>query len=245
MATRSRIAPNIDAGRLRQAIAGPGADPRTWGFEGRIDDDPDAIRWDSKLGWLCDVTVTGGQLDGEGPITCRVQVPFAAANLGGPFHPPRRDLNVVVMLPMADLNSTPIITGYVFDDNAPVPTSFGDLEANEDNLQNTHAMKSDKDVDMQFAGKMTVDFDGNGKATFGDELQLDAQNIKLAGATQAFVRGDDLKQTLDQLVQAIATAFTSITPQGGGPAIGTTFAQAVLAYNQAMPGTLSTRIKGE
>lgn len=257
MATRSRIIPVIDVGRLRAAIAGPGADPRTWGFEGRIDDDEDAIRWDSKMGWICDVTVVGGQLDGEGPIACRVSVPYGASANGGTFHPPTRGQNVVCMLPSADLNSNPIIIGYMFTDDASVPTSFGDLEANEDNLQNTHAMKSDKDVDMEFAGKMTADFSGNGKATFGNELQFDATTIKLrdqvevtasqvtidpsakvkidallidlAGATQPFVRGTDLTTALATYAASIASAPASAMTGLGGTPLGVNDATALTA----------------
>lgn len=288
MATRSRIAPTIDVGRLRAAIAGPGADPRTWGFEGRIDDDPDAIRWDEKLGWLCDVTVTGGQLDGEGPITCRVMIPFAGNGLGGPFHPPRRDLNVVCMLPQADLNSTPVIVGYVFDDNSPAPTAFGNLSASESNMMATHAMKSDKDVDLEFAG--------NGKAAFGDELRLtadslarvDAETVKLrdqvevtasrvtinpsstvkidallidlAGASQPFVRGQDLTLALTTYVASLTAYIASLTtclaaqaaaspaliaPNTPMVAAGTAYVAASAAVLAQLPLSLSLKIKGE
>ena len=240
MATRSRIAPNIDMGRLRAALSGPGADPRTWCFEGRIDDDPDAIRWDEKLGWLCDVTVTGGQLDGEGPVTCRVDVPFATDGFGGPFHPPKQNANVTVTMPSADLNSNPIITGYVFDDDAPVPTAFGDLEANEDNLKTTHAMKSPHDVDMEFGGKLTL--------SFGESMQVDAQSLNLLGASQAFVRGDDLKSALDSWSDSLVTALRLITAgsstTGGAPA-ATAMEAANIILVQALTAALSTKIKGE
>ena len=80
---------SIDYSRIAAGVAGPGVDTRTWITLARVDADPDATVWDDDLGWLVDVTMVGGPLDGDGPVLCRVASGGQGVGVGA-HAPPRQ-----------------------------------------------------------------------------------------------------------------------------------------------------------
>jgi len=249
MGRRDRV--NIDFQRLSQAVERPGIDPRAWGQMARVDgDDPDTVVWDAQLGWLCDVTMVGGALDGDGPVLCRV--PSGAQGDGvGSYRPPRPTGLVVVQIPTADPNDEPIIVAQLHseDDTAPAlaPIAInGEVIVESDAIDGqvaaieTHMdIFPSEDLDQEWRNvRVTVSVDGT---------------IRLAApdAEQPFARGDDLADALGDMADAtsdVVTAISTALSAAGSPldpASLVTFEAAVATFKAARDGYLSQRIFGD
>lgn len=249
MTVRSRIRTRFDAGRLRELIKGPGSDTRTWLFYGRVDDDDDAVRWEREIGWVVDVTIVGGALDGEGPIPCRVGWLYAGDEAGS-SSPVERGTLCACLLPEADINGTPTIVGVVSTTERPVPTEVNGQTVDEDFAKGTHFLRSPHNVEVQVGSLW--------RTSAEDDAKLLAQNVSLAddSAGQSYVRGedqldalDDLIDALDAFAQSLATAVPA--PPNGALTVASTaaayatLAPALIAAKTALQGALSSRIKGE
>lgn len=185
----------LDFGRLREAIAGPGVDPRTWITTGRVDDDPAAIRWEEPFGWVVDVTFTGGALDGDGPNPCRVASWMAGMDNG--FSAPQlRNSEVIVVIPEGNPNTNPVIIGMIHngDDNgAP-------LEVNGTPVTQDYAL----------ANTITVASGGEDKQLGGASRLIAAEDATLVGATVHL--GAEGLSPADGVVQGTAIdPFTGLT----------------------------------
>ena len=248
MSTKSRIRRVLDFGRLRDALSGPGADPRTWVCLARVDDDPAALRWETGVGWIVDVTLTSGELAQEGPIPCRVPVGWGGAgNLLSA--PALRGSEVLIGFPDGDPNVSPMILGVLHNptDNAPATTVNGqaiDLTLAEA----THILVTPRDVEVQAGAAVRVTATGAAKVL--------APSVVLAedSATQPFVRGTDLRMALDTFAAQIQAAFANLVPPGPpvAPVTGVQAAAALAAITAAVAVFqaqanvyLSTRITGE
>lgn len=245
---RSRIRSRIDAGRLREMLRGPGADTRTWTFYARVDDDPEAVRWDTTLGWLVDVHVVGGDLDGEGPIVCRVAWPYLGDGEGSSA-PVARDAHVVCALPEGDPNGVPCVVGFVPAPGSAAPSSVNGQSIDRDLASSTLILRTSHDYQAEVGSLW--------RTSATDDAKLCAQNVALgdADASQAYVRGDDqldalndLVDALDQFAQALATA-TPAPPNGALTVANVAAAYAVLApalvaAKGALQSALSSRVKG-
>lgn len=219
MGTSARIRKQLDYGRLRRAMAGPGADPRTWCATARVDDDPDAIRFEEPDGWLVDVTIQGGPLDGE-EITCRVASGFAQ-NGATRSDPPSRDCEVLVVISEGDPNANPVIVGQVHNGGGcPVPSSVNGEGLDEQKALATHVLVTPHDVDQQIGGflrqflgeDLTQEADGNVKIQAkGAQAELLAALVNLAdaGATQSYVRGTVFAAALQSVLFTIALESTT------------------------------------
>lgn len=249
MTVRSRIRTRFDSGRLRELIRGPGADTRTWLFYGRVDDDDDAVRWEDGIGWVVDVTVVGGPLDGEGPVPCRVGWPYAGDGAGS-SSPIERGVLVACLLPEADLNGTPVIVATVSTTERPVPTSVNGETIDGAFSKETHWLVSPHNVEVEVGSTARV--------SASDTWKLLAQNVVLAddNAGQSYVRGDDQLDALDNLIDALdAFAQTLATATPAPPNGALTVASVALAYaslapaliaaKTALQSALSSRIRGE
>ena len=150
--TRGRL----DFGRLREAIAGPGVDPRTWVTTGRVDDDPDAIRWEEPFGWIADVTFTGGALDGDGPNPCRVASMFAGS-AQGKSAPQLRGCEVIVLIPEGNPNTNPVIIGMMHNgDGCAAPTEVNGTPIDEAYALENEITVMEGGVDQQLGGQFQV-----------------------------------------------------------------------------------------
>jgi hypothetical protein len=238
----------MDFGRLRTASAGPGADTRTWVVLARVDDDDDAIRWDSSLGWLVDVTVQGGPLDQEGPIVCRCPSDFVEDS-GAKLDPPIRDCIAVVVLPEGDANVDPSILGFVQGPGCSPPNSVNGDDIDEAKALGAHVLVTSKEVDWEVAGNIRL-------RTTGDAARFLGPLVELAdeGATEPYVLGNANKDAVDAFAQSVQSAFTDLVPPGP-PATPVTAAQATAAVatitvaivqlSLDLQNALSTKIKGE
>lgn len=230
----------IDMQRLRDATRGPGADTRTWVALGVVDDDDDAIRWETPWGWIVDVTIQGGPLDQE-TIPCRVPLPFAgdARTQSAPI---ARGVEVLLLLPEGDPNAMPIAWGMLHNERAPVPDTVNGDDLDEALATSTHVLVTPHAVAEQIEGTRTV--------KTGDTHQILGPKIELAdaGAAQSYVRGDDQKSALDDFLTSFSTwtgavkvAITSL----GGALDNTAIDLAVTQLRNGLSGALSSKIKGE
>ena len=255
MGTSQRIRRRFDRGRLGQLAGQPGIDPRSWVVLARVDDDDDAIRWtgpdgeDGPLGWIIDVTIgDGGDLDQESAIPCRLGAAYAR---DGELRsdPPARGCLVLVLLPCGNVNTEPTIIGELPTDGCVVPGSVNETDIDEAYALATHILVTSLDVDEQIGGDRRVKTgDGKKHRILGETVELADQD-----AAQSFVRGDDQKQQLDALLQALTQYATDIAASSPAPpnaaltvvdaaAAGTTLI-AALAQIDFEP-SLSTKIKG-
>jgi hypothetical protein len=250
MATRSRIRRVIDFGRLRDALAGPGSDPRTWVCLARIDTVDGAVRWEEGVGWVADVTISSGELAQEGPIPCRIPASIGGAGLLLAA-PVVAGSEVLVSFPDGDPNVAPVLLGYLHGaEDQPLPDTVNGQTIDAALAEATTILVSNKNVEAQVGASLRV------AAT--DDAKLLAQNVALAddAAGQAFVRGDDqlsalndLVDALDAFAQSLATAIPA--PPNGALTVAsvlaayTTLAPALASAKTALQSALSSRIKGE
>lgn len=223
---------SLDFGRLREALSGPGADPRTWCSMARIDNDPDAIRWETDSGWIVDVTFVGGPLDQEGPIPCRVLSSFAG-EARGRIEPVARGAEVLVAIPEGDANANPVIIGQLFNGGGSAPpTAVNNVPINEALALVTHILKTPHAVREQ-AGAL---------------YELEATQIKLGKmAVQPVVQGTEFNAAMQSFLTALQTFLTSLLAPPTGPpppvvaAAAGAFIPAVVNLSSTLPSTLSTK----
>lgn len=246
MATGSRIRKAIDFGRLRHAMEGPTADTRTWMAIARVDSDPDAIQFLDGYGWVADVTITSGQLSGEGPIPCRVMTPFGASGEGTSC-PVALGAEVVLAIPDGNANVQPVIIGYLHNPTIALPTSVNGNPVNESTATTTVFAKTESSLNAEFGPTARI--------SAANQASLEAPNIRIAdeNATQPYVRGNDLQTATNQLVTALntyASALGAGAPAspvliGTASAAATALATALGSFASAITAALSTRIRGE
>lgn len=236
MATRSRIRSRFDIGRIMQAAQAPGNDPRTWVQLARVDDDPDAVRWDAELGWIVDVTCVGGPLDGEGPVAARVAGPQVGPSEGASAPVAAASL-VVLVLTEGDLNAQPVIVGALWTPDVKAPASVGGADVDEDFAEKTWFVSVDKDIVLEARERAA---------------SVLGQDIKLAepDASESFVKGDAQKDALTDFLDALTRWNTAIangvTSAGGAidPLAITAIETAISTLKTGLEQALSSRIKG-
>ena len=249
MATRSRIRTRFDAGRLREIVSAPGIDQRSWVFLARVDNDPDAIRWESDYGWIADVTITGSQLDGEGPIPCRVAWSYAGDGVGR-SEPIQRGVQVVVVMPEGDVNGTPVIVGVLSTPDLPPPSSVNGEGVGESYAEATHFLRTTHNVEAEVGSEWRT------KAAASTKLLAPSVYLAEDNAAQPFVRGNDQFAALGSLLDALNTFAAALaTPPGAAPnaavtvpvaaAAASTLAASVASVRASLQASLSSRILGE
>lgn len=258
--TRSRIRKTFDFGRVREGLRAPGVDTRCWVAIAIVDDDADAIRWESPYGWVVDVTFQGGPLDQDGPVPCRVASSFARDNYGL-IEPIMRGTEVIVSIPEGDTNSVPIIVGQLFNGGyADVPTTVNGQDINEAFALGTHTLKTPHNMECEAGGSARVSTEQ--KITLITSLIELSQN----GASQAYVRGTEFASALQSLLSTWSLEASAGSAMASGiagefaisnPALAasaTVWATSLGALSSAIstlssrlvPGDLlSTKVKGE
>jgi hypothetical protein len=228
-----------DFGRMAEGVGRPGIDPRSWISLARVDDDPDAIVWRRDLGWVVDVTLVGGSLDGEGPIPCRVATPAAGQGITDQ-DPPRFDGLVVVAIAGGDVNIMAVIIGQLHDVTRQPPRTVNDVEITEDLAKVTRIQAyPGEDLEAEYRAV---------RMTSSEEMILGSPT-----ADQHFVRGEDYADAeasfLDALSAFCDEAVTPVGPFGGVGAVP--FAAATVKLKAAVElfkakrsDFLSTKIRG-
>ena len=266
MPTNARVRRSLDVQRLADAVSKPGIDPRSWNTAARVDDNPDAIRWDPQIGWLVDVTPYGGGLEGEAETTCRVASPLAAQGAVEAI-PIERACEVIVDVLDGDLESNPVISGRVnnADDcfvpltvtgvpiNGEVPISvpnplpgsawFVTVSPFDTELKNSPYNRAE-----QYAGKRLVQADVQIIEADQDE---DGVFLGSRSASEPFVLGDAYTEALGAYVDAVDDYALALTGpiDGIAPGVGTSSAAALkaagVALKESLKEALSLKIKGE
>jgi hypothetical protein len=235
--TRYRTRRRVDMSRVADGLKMPGIDTRTWVTMARVDVDPDATVWDAELGWLCDVTIVGGPLDGDGPVLCRMASAGAAPGKGQ-YDPPHQGCLVIVTIPGGDTNADCVIVGQLNDTECLAPVTVNNTNLTEAFARRTHVMAfPDEDFDGEFA---------NVRLT--GQMVLGTHN-----ANQPFARGTDLANAIDSFADALS-AFVdqAVVPAGTFGNVGllpftaaaTVLKVAIQQFKLARNQYLSTRIKG-
>jgi hypothetical protein len=247
MATRARIRKQIDFGRLREALAGPRSDTRSWLAMARVDDDPDAVQFIDGFGWVADVTFISGDIAGEGPIPCRV-LSFFGEPQQATLPPVALGAEVLVAIPDGDINVQPVIVGYLHNPtDSPIPTTVNGESVNEAYAATTLISKTSSSLNAEFGPTV--------RASAQTKASLEAPSVALAdqNATQPFVRGLDYQSAEQQLVAALNAYALALGPPGPvvpvttamtGPA-ATALGTALLSFLSAVSTSLSTRVRGE
>jgi hypothetical protein len=200
----------LDFGRLREAMSGPGADPRSWALIGRVDSDPDAVRYDPGTGWIADVTFTSGPLAQDGPVACRVAVPFGG-NQQTMQQPVAAGCEVAVLLPDGDANVSPVILGYLHNPiDCAVPTTVNGQPVTEALSLVTHILVSPHTVEEQVL-KSNLVAATSARVEGSAQALLIGALVRLAddAATQPYVRGTVLAATMQTLLTLLAVGFTT------------------------------------
>ena len=223
-------------------MAGPGSDPRSWTARAIVDDDEDAIRWEDGAGWFADVTITGGPLDGEGPIPCQVASVYGAPGFGS-FCPVSRGQCVAVVIIEGDLNQIPIIVGCLFTEQSPAPTEVNGDAIDEEKMLADLVLVTDKGRDEQIGGRSRTKVEGEFILASEEKLTLGAE-----GASQSFVKGDQQKDAINSFLTSltlwstqVATGISSMTPPASQP----DFLTAITQLKADLASALSSKIKGE
>lgn len=219
----------LDMGRLSTSVARPGIDPRSWLSFARIDDDPDAVVWDAELGWLVDVTLCGGELDGEGPVLCRCPG-------RGQYTPPVRDALAVVLLPNGD-PETAVLVMMLDDADHPPPAEVNGTAIDEAFARRTHiAAHPAADLDAEFTNVRVT-----GQMVLG-----------VRDADQPFVRGTAQADAIDTLLDAMSSFLSAAQalPIMGAVNVASfktgadALKLAITAFKAKRSSILSTTIRG-
>lgn len=264
---RTRRTPDFN--RLRAALAGPGADTRAWIAVGRVEDDPDAVRWEDGVGWLADVVIMSGPLATTGEVTCRVMCPFGGDDAINTA-PVRSGCVVVVALPDGEANGSPVVLGYLHNtEDCAAASTVNELPIDEAAAADNVLVKTPASLEAEYGPTVRVQAK--------EQMALVAPRVDIAPddvrgpSGEPFVRGDDYGDALGDFLSALNTYVTQTTaaatalalqppttPLTGaaGAAYQTalstaagTFAQAISAFvtsiAPAPAGWKSTKIFGE
>lgn len=241
--TRSRMRKRFDVQRMAEAVKRPGIDPRTWVVTARVDNDPDSISYDEELGWLVDVTFTGGELDGEGPVVARVAQSVASKG-NTKIEPVVRDCEVQVVINEGDPNGNVVITGQLHNGGGcEPPATVNELPIDEALALVTHIVRTTFSVEEEYGASRRV------QALLLQHLM--AQQIFLGGTplvppTQPVIKGGQYTggelaflTALETWTVAVAGALSS----AGFPIVDdqATLVTALGAFRTAIAASLSTR----
>lgn len=231
--TRARKRRTADVLRIGKAVSYAGIDPRSWISTGRIDNTEDAYRWEPGIGWIVDVSMYGGQLDGVDEVPCRT-MGTDRGNDRGEFIPPTIGCEVLVGIPGGDIEQSPVIVGGLTNKGTCLaPTKINQLpidgEALSSNAQvvspyDTEIKKSPHNRREEFAGDVHVQA-ANQVLEAADKVLLAVRNAK-----QSFIRGDRFTDVLGDYVTALAEYCQSAA---------TANLKVYAAINLLAPGTVT------
>lgn len=198
-----RLSRHVNMKLLGAAVSAPGIDTSCWVSMARVDSEEDALTWEEGIGWIVDVTLHGGKLDGS-PLTCRVASSFSSSGEAASC-PVDLGAEVVVLLPGdGNPNDTPTIIAQVANNGyAQVPVQIFDEVIDLAFVRATHFMVSTKDLKLQVGKVARVD------ATESAGLHAPAVTLADPEADQAYVRGNDFAQAMGTFLDGCGT-FSSV-----------------------------------
>jgi hypothetical protein len=250
-----------DAKRVGKAVSFPGIDPRTWVATARVETDPDSLRWHPELGWVVDVAIYGGDLQGTTDVVCRVTTP-----LGGPgagvFMPPQLDAEALIAFPSGDPEMNPVLVGWLNSqgENA-APTEVNGLPIDGSADSSTPASVSPFDTEISVSPHgMRSQRDGLEHRQAAQHILAgdDSKDAVLLGSEDAkhpFVKGDALGEQLVQLIDPMVAILVKVgaalsvldSSVAGDVTKLKTLWESVVKLSLTIEGgpVLSDRVKGE
>ena len=206
-----------------------------------MDSDPDAVRLEPGTGLMADVTPSSGPLASEPAIPCRAGVVFGGDG-SVKSDPISQGCEVIIAIPDGDPNVSPIIIGALQNPaDCAFPEAVNETEIDEAYAQATHIFVTPHGVDEEVAGDVRVRTPGTHRVLADTLVELAEQ-----GATQSFVRGQDLSSAVSGFTAAMkiyVDAVSAAVPATSGA--GAAFKLAIDQFVSGVSAALSTRIKGE
>lgn len=212
MSTGTRARRPADVLRIGEAVSHPGIDPRTWVCTGRVEDDADAVRWDRRLGWIADVTITGGPLDGEQEVPCRIA--GVSRDKGtGVFLPIKPGSEVQVAVNSGNPEEGPVIVGTLSNRGGnEVPTAVDGKPIDGSAKNSSEGTISPFDTEI-------VVSDSNREEEYGGDFNTKVKGRQITAEENAVIKAGKLARleglnaeisaTIDALVEAKVNAKLS------------------------------------
>jgi len=237
MATGNRLRAVLDVGRLASLLAGPGSDTRNWLAIARVDDDPDAVRWEPGYGWIVDISFTSGELSGEGPFAARVGSPLGGAESGAQAPiPPGSEVLVAIVDGSPNVQCVVLLCLHNPLDQ-PFPSTVQGESVTEALATENIVGATPKGLRLQLGQAARVSSEV--------QFSVEAPQVRLGDdtATKSYVLGEDMKAAVDSFAQALIApgAYTSTSPVVASG----TLISAVGNLAGSLSAALSQRIKGE
>lgn len=208
MSTRARKRRTPDVGRMARALSHSGIDPRSWVAAGRVEDDPEAFRWDPELGWIADVSLYGGGLDDVTELPART-LGQGRGDKQGEFVPPGQGCEVLLAIPGGDISENPVVVGGLTNASTCLaPTEVNDLPINGDLQSSTPQAVSPYDTEIKRSPHNRREhYDGDIHTQAQRQVIEAAQQVLLATreAKQSFLRGEEFTSKLGDYLTAMAT----------------------------------------
>lgn len=248
--SRARKRKRVDVRRLGEAVSYPGIDPRTWVGIALVEDEEDARTWDPELGWVVDVAMLGGDLDGETELPCRVSEGLGGDGYGE-FLPPAAGCEVVVALPSGDPEESPVIVGRSHNARtAKAPATIHGLPISGDVETSSLVAVSPFDTEIKrSAYSRREEYEGERWHVMAPLLVLEATTgqVRLGSdeASQSAVLGDDYTEQLVEAVDGILGVLGSLTGPSTLPDLPTFIARWESVIKPALGAALSDRVKVE
>lgn len=227
----------VDVRRIGLATSYPGIDPRTWVSAGRLDDDPEALRWDEGAGWVVDVSFYGTELDGDAETPCRVLTTGPAGAGFGEYLPPVPGCELLVALADGDPESNPVVLGYLRNsETCPPPSTINGLPILPDAFASTPLTVSPYDTELKRSPYTR-------REEYGPLYVLEAGEIRLGGddGLEPALLGQTSVDNMNELLQGLTEAATALSLLVGPLAPIATIGQNLLTALQA----LAPKIAGE
>jgi hypothetical protein len=211
----TNIRRELDVAAMREALAGPGADPRVWvargtvatvGDDGTVDYETDGATVIAPRG--IDVDVVIEPIDH--PVTCRYGLSYGGGVILTPIH--TGDL-VLVLMPFGDLATVPEIVKVLGGPHTPLPVNDADSLPFFRN-DRVFIYGSEVPIDLLVSGGARLLINPDGTIQIGD------------GADEQLVLGTTYRSNQQTLDQALLTA---IVPAAAACHAATTPATALTA----------------
>lgn len=207
----------VNAQALSRAFTRPGIDPRAWNCTGRIGEE--SAYWDASAGWIVDVDVYGGPLDGNAGMVCRVSS-LSTGSGYGVFLPPLSSAEVIVQITDGEPDANPVVIGTLSNqDDMVAPTSVCSLPIDPLGDSSTLVSVSPYDTEIwKSPHNFRGEWEGGYHAT-AKEIILEGGTIKLGTlAISPVAKGDTLKEALllyiDSVADVTAFSFGVMDPSG-------------------------------
>jgi hypothetical protein len=234
MLNLTRISSAPDVGRIGEALARPGMDPRVWTCLAIVT----AVKVDPNEGVFLDVTL----MPDETQETARLAQPYAGPNFGS-HYPVQVDDEVLVFAPNGAPDEGLVVLPRLYSPSDLLPSEVVDNP--EDVLVARAKGGQTIRLAVEGGGNIILNLNGSGQVRLGSE-----------NPTQSVIKGNQYtsaESTFLSAIQAYSAAVLTAFGSAGLPPAAlatittatTVFTLAAVQFSASLPGTLSDRSKTE